>query len=307
MFLMESPSYDVFPYEDFKNVFNWTMTYRRDSNFYRPYGWVAPKEWKWHYAAATLPNLNWTTYSNPSLKQSITSNQHNTTSKKPVAWLVSNCHTHSQREHYVEELAKHIPIDVYGHCRKIATSKCPDEETCSEYIQKNYMFYLSFENSICTDYVSEKFWNYLQGNLVPIVLGGGDYETIAPPHSLINAMDYSDPKELANYLQYLISNQTAYNEYFEWVRYFKVYTNEPKNFARAMCQLCEKLNDPEILPHVYDNMQDWWINEGKCKTDFPWVKPVYQYDWTSISSWKNFILDSNKKFIDELRGTKVII
>ena len=49
MFQMESPNYDGFPYQKFKNFFNWTMTYRRDSDFYRPYGWIAPKHWNWHY------------------------------------------------------------------------------------------------------------------------------------------------------------------------------------------------------------------------------------------------------------------
>ena len=48
MFLMESPSYDIFPYDELKNYFNWTMTYKRSSDFFRPYGWIAPKDWKWH-------------------------------------------------------------------------------------------------------------------------------------------------------------------------------------------------------------------------------------------------------------------
>ena len=40
MFLMESPLNDNFPYEKFGKFFNWTMTFRRDSDFYRPYGWI---------------------------------------------------------------------------------------------------------------------------------------------------------------------------------------------------------------------------------------------------------------------------
>ena len=43
MFLMESPLNDGFPYEKFGNFFNWTMTFRRDSDFTRPYGWVIRK------------------------------------------------------------------------------------------------------------------------------------------------------------------------------------------------------------------------------------------------------------------------
>jgi len=43
MFLMESPLYSAnFPYHQFKSVFNWTMTYRRDSTVKSPYGWLVP-------------------------------------------------------------------------------------------------------------------------------------------------------------------------------------------------------------------------------------------------------------------------
>lgn len=31
-------------------------------------------------------------------------------------WIVSNCDTFSKREKYVEELARHIPVKVYGKC-----------------------------------------------------------------------------------------------------------------------------------------------------------------------------------------------
>ena len=34
------------------------------------------------------------------------------------------------------------------------------------------MFYISFENSICDDYVSEKYWDVpLDNNLVPVIFG----------------------------------------------------------------------------------------------------------------------------------------
>ena len=43
-------------------------------------------------------------------------------------------------------------------------------------------------------YVTEKFWKSMSRNVVPIVMGGADYDSIAPPHSFINVMDYKSPK-----------------------------------------------------------------------------------------------------------------
>ena len=61
MFINESPIHDQFHYEKFINYFNWTMTYRKDSDFYQPYGWVAPKNWTWHYPSDTAKE-NWSQY-----------------------------------------------------------------------------------------------------------------------------------------------------------------------------------------------------------------------------------------------------
>ena len=34
-----------------------------------------------------------------------------------------------------------------------------------------YKFYFAFENSLCDDYITEKFFNMLKHNIVPVVLG----------------------------------------------------------------------------------------------------------------------------------------
>ena len=149
--------------------------------------------------------------------------------------------------------------------------------------------------------------------MVPIVLGGADYDKIAPPHSFINAMDYPDPKDLAKHMNYLISNQTAYNEYLWWKPYYTVFKDTPENFARAMCQMCEALNDPnpKETPSIYENIQDWWIGQGNCQETLPWSKPVYKYDWFVLDDWKDFVHDSTGKglhyFFDTLRKANVIV
>ena len=58
-------------------------------------------------------------------------------------------------------------------------------------------------------------------DVVPVVLGGADYSAIAPPHSYINAMDYT-PKQLAQYLLELDRNDTLYASYFWWKPHYRV-------------------------------------------------------------------------------------
>ena len=82
-------------------------------------------------------------------------------------------------------------------------------------------FYLSFENSFCSGYVTEKFYKALSISVVPIVMGGADYAARAPPRSYINVLDYESPQELAEYLLHLASHEEEYQQYFWW----KVSTN----------------------------------------------------------------------------------
>ena len=89
--------------------------------------------------------------------------------------IISNCRFRSvpsEREKYIEELKKYISIDVYGKCGK----PCPAKVDCKIFISNEYKFYLAFEKSICKDYITEKFFKILSFNIVPVVLGGGNYE-----------------------------------------------------------------------------------------------------------------------------------
>ena len=91
--------------------------------------------------------------------------------------------TESDREDYVDELQKFFPVHVYGRCGwkyRNGNYTCPENDPgptydmkskCFDSISKNYMFYLSFENSMCLDYVTEKFFKALNFGILPIVLG----------------------------------------------------------------------------------------------------------------------------------------
>ena len=50
-------------------------------------------------------------------------------------------------------------------------------------------------------YVTEKLWRWLKKDIVPVVMGQHNYSAIAPPHSVINAMEFPEPKDLATHLR----------------------------------------------------------------------------------------------------------
>ncbi|XP_026822101.1 glycoprotein 3-alpha-L-fucosyltransferase A-like isoform X1 [Rhopalosiphum maidis] len=220
------------------NVFNWTANYRWDSDVPRPYGYFMKN--------------------NPPLPQNGEKNyaEHKT---KKVAWFVSNCNPNSNRMIYVQELAKHISVDVYGGC---GTLECPQTqgEKCFEMLKNDYKFYLSFENSHCIYYVTEKlFLNAL--SVLPIVMGPNrsDYELMAPKNSFIHVDDFESPKQLADYLHLLDDDDRLYNNYFQWKGSGTIIHD-----TGFYCRLCAMLHDTERASRHYEDVNKWWRGPGTC-------------------------------------------
>ncbi len=91
---------------------------------------------------------------------------------------------------------------------------------------ERYKFYLSFENSVCKEYVTEKLHRTLDLPTIPIVLGGADYQKITPDKSVINVLDFKSPKELVEYLQHLNENDVR-----NYIDYRTVYDIIPMYFC----------------------------------------------------------------------------
>ena len=75
--------------------------------------------------------------------------------------MLNKVHNTSLFNRFVSNLQKYMSIDIYGKCGLL---KCPGRmsDKCYRILERNYKFYLSFENDICSDYVTEKFFYILE-------------------------------------------------------------------------------------------------------------------------------------------------
>ncbi|VDK89295.1 unnamed protein product [Litomosoides sigmodontis] len=155
----------------------------------------------------------------------------------------------SKRELYVNELRKYINVTQHGRC---SNSICDEE--CEVHEAAQHRFYLAFENSICRDYITEKLFKSFRRLLVPVVLKNSIYEGILPPESYIAADDFTSPRELAQYLTRLSTNDTAYLRYFEWTK------NYEKTFdVSVYCELCKYLHRDNATSHENMDIKKWWF------------------------------------------------
>lgn len=177
-----------------------------------------------------------------------------------VAWIVSNCDPPSKRQYFVYELQNYISVDIFGFCG----NECPSKD-CYSFVSTNYKFYLSFENSLCKDYITEKFFKALASDIVPVVYGGShsnDYLSVAPEHSYIDARSFNSPADLAAYLLFLNSNENEYLKYFEWKKKYKILI-PPNGYWCSLCQgVYEHLHETPPQIKWYRDLWTWWHNVG---------------------------------------------
>ncbi|XP_063602863.1 alpha-(1,3)-fucosyltransferase C-like [Penaeus indicus] len=161
------------------------------------------------------------------------------------------------REKYVKELQKHVQVDVYGKCGSLTCGRNHRDTYCyTDVLSVGYLFYLSFENNLCRDYVTEKVWFAMLHGLVPVVYGGATYKDYLPPHSYIDARTMS-PSDLAKLLVKLSKSPTEYARYHLWRRYWKVTPFPP------FCEICFKLHRESSVTTVPD-LQAWWTSANNC-------------------------------------------
>lgn len=152
--------------------FNWSMSLRPDATIWNPYSRLQP------YRSPPPP---------------LRDIMHAKTASAPVLWIATNCRTNNRREQFVSALRRHVQVHVAGRCLRshalqhrpstgLGASHQPSTLSSQQFeaLLPTYKFYLSFENSCCEDYVTEKFYRALNAFTVPVVMGTANIQDYNP-------------------------------------------------------------------------------------------------------------------------------
>ncbi|XP_023264622.1 alpha-(1,3)-fucosyltransferase 9-like [Seriola lalandi dorsalis] len=214
-----------------QGLFNLTLSYRQDADIHVRWKLTVKKKPAEHFV---LPR-----------KQRL------------LCWIVDKSDlskTSVERYSYYIELVKYIKVHNFS------------SSSAESFKGENYFrtissckFFLSFENSIHRDYITETFNGPLAAGTVPIVLGPPrkNYEDFAPGTSFIHVNDFPDAMTLANFLLRLDEDDEAYIRYFSWRQFYTVrrhLTEENHKFAHAICQACHHVGmnkEYRVVPDLY--------------------------------------------------------
>uniref|UniRef100_A0A8C5QY39 Fucosyltransferase n=1 Tax=Leptobrachium leishanense TaxID=445787 RepID=A0A8C5QY39_9ANUR len=190
-------------------LFNYTATFRRESDYPLTLQWLPTVDYLWHPAIPLVEKNTW--------RQN---------GYAPVLYMQSHCDVPSDRDRYVKELMKYLQVDSYGQClnnRRFSSKRLEDTSSATtedpEFMAftARYKFHLALENALCSDYMTEKLWRPMHLGAIPIYRGSPLVRDWMPNnHSIILVDDFASPKELADFILYLDQNDEEYQKYMDY-------------------------------------------------------------------------------------------
>ncbi|XP_077289231.1 4-galactosyl-N-acetylglucosaminide 3-alpha-L-fucosyltransferase FUT6-like [Arctopsyche grandis] len=262
IFLTDESPWHTFLYsrsnkwQDYNGVFNWSMSYRMESDIPVPYGRIVPLNYG---LESTTPLLD------------LVPNGYKKRRDVLVAIMLSNGGGHNNRMAFIKELQKYIKVDVYGGRGTTLKHACPGHFKTDCAKLNNYMFYLAFENSDCDEYMTEKlYWNAYSKGAIPIIMGAtkNNCKMLLPVNSYFHVDEYAWPIDVARHLQYLNKtwNENIY-KFHQWRRHFSV-ANEHGYFGSKSlhyCRICEALNYNDQKPKVSSDLTHF-LSKSNCRS-----------------------------------------
>ncbi|XP_030632694.1 alpha-(1,3)-fucosyltransferase 4-like [Chanos chanos] len=230
----ESPSHSGW-LEEYDGVFNLTMSYRRGSDIFLPYGYLQPRHRNDPHETQHAGKLRFGR------------------KRRLVAWIISNWNENQERVQFYRQLSRYLRVDIYGR----SGWQLFNDSVIQTVAQ--YKFYLAFENSVHTDYITEKLWrNALLAGAVPVVLGPPreNYERFLPADAFIHVNDFRSPRRLAAYLKHLDRNPSLYSRYLAWRRDYTVHVTS--FWTEHYCTACRAVQASQHQTKTVTHLALWY-------------------------------------------------
>ncbi|TRY75351.1 hypothetical protein TCAL_08579 [Tigriopus californicus] len=220
-------------------LFNWTISYRRDSDIFFPFGYFV--DIPYTKVLKTPWRELWV--------------------RKGVVWQSDECQTNSKAKKFIDNLAQYnhrnFNVKMLGAC-----SKNGDK------LEEPAKFWAALETDICDDYVTEGFFKALYNDYVPVVFGGADigYDEVALPGTYIDALSFSSPETLADYLKMISKDSREFGQYVAWQHNFQVISGRfwVCPFSQAVIEAAEEKKPPKP---VLKNFTQFW-DQKRCYGDY---------------------------------------
>ncbi|KAM9196999.1 GDP-fucose protein O-fucosyltransferase 4 [Dugong dugon] len=190
-------------------LFNLTATFSRHSDYPLPLQWLPGTAYLRRAALPLQERAEW-----------------RRRGYAPLLYLQSHCDVPADRDRYVRELMRYIPVDSYGKClhnRELPTPRLQDTATATTEdpellaFLSRYKFHLALENAICDDYMTEKLWRPMHLGAVPVYRGSPSVRDWMPNnHSIILINDFESPQKLAEFIDFLDKNDEEYMKYLAY-------------------------------------------------------------------------------------------
>ncbi|XP_075260143.1 alpha-(1,3)-fucosyltransferase 4-like isoform X2 [Convolutriloba macropyga] len=185
---------------------------------------------------------------------------------KDFCWFITQCDPFSIiRTKMVQALIEILPskVHLWGHAADYCVNNStkhpnvvnhgPTGERLSEMshlyvpqmLLRDCKFYFAFDNSNCTDFVSQRFISAIVAGAIPIVWGRRDTYNEMLPGSFIHLSDFSSLSQLSKYLESLLKDEKKLNKYQEW-RQFYIYEQTGIEVACKLCRKLEKLKRAQM-------------------------------------------------------------
>ena len=170
--------------------------------------------------------------------------------RQKIAMFVSDCESGYSRwrRNYLKQLMKYVQIDSYGHCFHNTEMKSTRKE--HNYLKlkldlirnKGYKFLISFENSVTPEYVTEKIWHAYMTQTIPIYYGAPEiYDQVPGSNTFIDAAKFAGPKQLADYIKQVDSDNSLYQSYFKFDVHHTRAFQKKYCISNVACEMCKKM------------------------------------------------------------------